>query len=306
MAEKEQFPTDVFTSLQELLKKEHSSQYFAYRSSRKKVNTILSGKHNSKLRGRGLDFEEARTYVKGDDIRNIDWKITARMQKPYTRVYTEEKEKPVLLVVDQSKSMFFGSQKRTKSVVAAEVGASIAFKVLKEGDRVGGIVFADNGIDVIKPKRDRKNTLHFLKKLEQRNRELKTSEPVAFKDALAETVMRIRNIATHDYLVVLISDFNRNSADVAKAIAQTAAHNDVILIKISDPLELKLPKEQFVIGNRTHQIYLNGHQGSYIEDYNDKVNNDFLLFEKKMNNYGVSVLKMNTVDDVDDQLKKVF
>jgi len=121
---------------------EHLSRGFSLLASKQKVRSLLGGKHASKLRGRGLDFEEVRNYVPGDDIRNIDWKVTARTQKTHSRVYSEEKEKPTLIVVDQSKSMFFGSQKRTKSVVAAELAALTAFKILKEGDRVGGIVFA--------------------------------------------------------------------------------------------------------------------------------------------------------------------
>ena len=111
---------------------------FSFQARKQKVKSILGGKHSSKLRGRGLDFEEVRTYVPGDDIRNIDWKVTARTQKTHSKGFSEEKEKPALIVVDQSKSMFFGSVKRTKSVVAAELAALAAFRILKEGDRVGG------------------------------------------------------------------------------------------------------------------------------------------------------------------------
>ena len=148
------YPPQVFTSLAELLRMEHVAHSFSLKAKKQKVNTILGGKHASKLRGRGLDFEEVRNYVKGDDIRNIDWKVTARTQKTHTRVFTEEKERPVLIVVDQSKSMLFGSQKRTKAVVAAELAAMLAFRVLKEGDRVGGVVIADKGTDILLPKRE--------------------------------------------------------------------------------------------------------------------------------------------------------
>ena len=134
----------IFVTLQDLLAKEHSAQGFSFLAKKQKVRSVLGGKHASKLRGRGLDFEEVRNYVAGDDIRNIDWKVTARTQKTHSRVYSEEKEKPTLIVVDQSKSMFFGSQHKMKSVVAAELAALASFRILKEGDRVGGIVFADD------------------------------------------------------------------------------------------------------------------------------------------------------------------
>ena len=209
MTEPRKYPKDIFITLNELLKMEHLSKGFSLLASKQRVRSVLGGKHASKLRGRGLDFEEVRNYVPGDDIRNIDWKVTARTQKTHSRVYSEEKEKPTLIVVDQSKSMFFGSKKRTKSVVAAELAALTAFKILKEGDRVGGIVFADNGIDIVYPKRDRKNILRFLEKIVLRNRELVDSKPVEFEKALAETLAKVKNIVTHDFLVVIISDFQR-------------------------------------------------------------------------------------------------
>ena len=149
MKDDTRYPPDVFVSLQSLLKMEHIASGFSFLAKKQKVRSILGGKHASKLRGRGLDFEEVRNYVAGDDIRNIDWKVTARTQKTHSRVFSEEKEKPALILVDQSKSMFFGSQRRTKSVVAAELAALAAFRIQKEGDRVGGVVFADDGFGFI-------------------------------------------------------------------------------------------------------------------------------------------------------------
>jgi len=238
------YPKNIFVSLNDLLKMEHLSKGFSFLASKQKVRSLLGGKHASKLRGRGLDFEEVRHYVPGDDIRNIDWKVTARTQKTHSRVYSEEKEKPTLIVVDQSKSMFFGSQKKTKSVVAAELAALTAFKVLKEGDRVGGIVFADNGIDIVYPKRDRKNILRFLEKIVTRNRELIDSKPIEFDKALAETLAKVKNIVTHDFLVVIISDFQRYRPELIKFITRISRHNDVILAKVYVPMEKSIPKKK--------------------------------------------------------------
>ncbi len=163
MSKKSHYPANVFVSLEDLLALEPIAKGFSFLANKQKVRTILGGRYASKLRGRGLDFEEVRNYVAGDDIRTIDWKVTARTQKTHSRVYSEEKEKPVLIVVDQSKSMFFGSQNKTKSVVAAELAALTAFRIAKDGDRVGAVVFGDNAIDVILPKRNKKNILFFLK-----------------------------------------------------------------------------------------------------------------------------------------------
>ena len=124
--------------------------------------SILAGRHRSKLRGRGLDFDEVRKYVSGDDIRNIDWKVTARVGETHTKVFTEERERPVLLIIDQSPSMFFGSKRFLKSVIAAHTAALCAWRVLEVGDRIGGAVFNDEKMDIVRPRRDRGNVQQLL------------------------------------------------------------------------------------------------------------------------------------------------
>lgn len=306
MTESSKYPKSIFTSLKELLKMEHLSRGFSFLASKQKVRSILGGKHASKLRGRGLDFEEVRNYVPGDDIRNIDWKVTARTQKTHSRVYSEEKEKPTLIVVDQSKSMFFGSQKRTKSVVAAELAALMAFKVLKEGDRVGGIVFADNGIDIIYPKRDRKNILRFLEKIVMRNRELIDSKPVEFDKALTETLAKVKNIVTHDFLVVVISDFQRYRPELVKFITRISHHNDVILAKIFDPMEQSIPKKKLIAGNEEKQLLIDGENTVLRNEFKTKFDNDFESFKVHMKKHHIPVLSIDTVNETDVQLKQLF
>ncbi|MEL4308196.1 DUF58 domain-containing protein [Joostella sp. CR20] len=306
MSKKEEYPENVFVSLQHLLKQEHTAQSFALLSRKHKVNSILSGKHASKLRGRGLDFEEVRNYVKGDDIRNIDWKVTARTQKTHTRVYTEEKEKPVLIVVDQSKSMFFGSVLKTKAVVAAELAAIAAFRVFKEGDRVGGVVFADEGFDVVAPKRSRKNIIHFLENIENRNRALKDSKAEAYEETLNAVIPRVRNIVTHDYLVVIISDFLRYSPTVIKAIAGISMHNDLILAKVTDPMEYAMPNTKFVASNQTHQIVVDGKNKKIKDAFIQGFEGDFYAFQSEMKKYQIPIFNVDTATPLDLQLKEVF
>ena len=296
----------IFVSLQDLLAKEHSAQGFSFLAKKQKVRSILGGKHASKLRGRGLDFEEVRNYVAGDDIRNIDWKVTARTQKTHSRVYSEEKEKPTLIVVDQSKSMFFGTQNKMKSVVAAELAALTAFRILKEGDRVGGVVFADNGIDIISPKRNRKNILRFFEHIVQRNQELEHSEPVNHEQATDAVFKKIRNIVTHDFLIVVISDFRRYSKDVIKNIAQMAQNNDVILAKVFDPMERVIPKTKLVIGDTKKQLNVDGKNRSIQQEFSEGFDTDFQNFENEMKKHRIPVLKFDTVQPVDDQLKNML
>ena len=306
MADSKKYPSNIFVSLNDLLKMEHLSRGFSFLASKQKVRSILGGKHASKLRGRGLDFEEVRNYVPGDDIRNIDWKVTARTQKTHSRVYSEEKEKPALIIVDQSKSMFFGSQKKTKSVVAAEIATLTAFKVLKEGDRVGGVVFADNGIDIIYPKRDRKNILRFLEKIVTRNRELIDSEPMEFNKALNNVLSKVKNIVTHDFLVVVISDFHRYNPDLTKFISRLSLHNDVILAKVYDPMEKMIPETKIIAGDTKRQLLLDGGERKLRDRFENTFINDFEKFKEQMKKHRIPVISIDTVKDTDVQLKELF
>lgn len=306
MEASKKYPTNIFVSLNDLLKMEHLSRGFSFLASKQKVRSILGGKHASKLRGRGLDFEEVRNYVAGDDIRNIDWKVTARTQKTHTRVYSEEKEKPALIIVDQSKSMFFGSQKKTKSVVAAEIAALTAFKVLKEGDRVGGVVFADKGIDIIYPKRDRKNILRFLEKIVTRNRELIDSEPIEFDKALNSVLSKVKNIITHDFLIVIISDFHRYNPDIIKFISRLSVHNDVILTKVYDPMEKMIPESIIIAGDKKHQLLLDGEEKKLRDRFKNAFTDDFEKFKEQMKKHRIPVLSIDTVTDTDIQLKEIL
>lgn len=306
MAKSQSYPKEIFTSLKELLKMERFARNFHFQPSRQKVKSVFGGKHPSKLRGRGLDFEEVRNYVQGDDIRNIDWKVTARTKVTHTRVFSEEKEKPALIVVDQSKSMFFGSKKRTKSVVAAELAAIAAFKVLKQGDRVGGVVFADQEIDVLKPKRDRRNILRFLEKIVHRNRALISGKATHFEEVLKQTMMKVQNLVSHDYLVVVISDFHRYTPAVMQFISRIKQHNDVVLIKVTDPMERNIPAMKFVAGDNETQISVDGKNEKLRKQFVEGFDTDLDEFKLQMKKHGVPVLSINTVDPVDEQLKEAF
>ena len=303
---KTEFPSDVFVSLQDLLKMEHHARNFSFLAKKQKVRSVLGGKHASKLRGRGLDFEEVRNYVPGDDIRNIDWKVTARTQKTHSKVFSEEKEKPAIILVDQSKTMFFGSQRKTKSVVAAELAALIAFRILKEGDRVGGIVFADNGNDIIFPKRDRKNILRFLEKIVVRNRQLKNHTELKFEERLKETLGKLRNIVTHDFLLVVISDFQRYSPEVVKAIKLLSQHNDIILAKIFDPMEKEIPAMKLVAGDGNKQIVIDGENKKLRQNFKEGFENDYSGFEAKMKKHRIPLIMLDTLSDVEVQLKDIL
>ena len=169
--------TRVHSTLDELVRLQFEARSVSLLP-RQPVASLLSGRHASRLRGRGLTFEELRDYRPGDDIRSMDWKATARLRKPHVRVYSEERERPVLLVVDQRSTMFFGSARTTKATAATELAALAAWSALDVGDRVGTLIFTDEDVVEIKPHRSRTNVLRICHELVQANGKLSASRNV--------------------------------------------------------------------------------------------------------------------------------
>ena len=198
--------------------------------------SVLNGRHASRLRGRGLNFEEMRDYLPGDDIRSIDWKATARTGSPHVRVFTEERDRPALLVVDQRMSMFFGSVLNLKSVTAAEAAAIAAFRIIEAGDRVGGIVFDDEDVVEYIPKRNQRTVYALLETIADRNQALHADRAVKQEPGSLNRVLEsVRRIAHHDHLVLVFSDFDGIDDTTHKRLSGIAAHNDVILFLVADP-----------------------------------------------------------------------
>ena len=236
----------VTITLDELVLLQSDARGFSFLP-RQPVHSLLSGRHSSRLRGRGLAFEELRHYSQGDDVRTIDWKATARLRSPHVRIYSEERERPVLLVVDQRRPMFFGSRRAMKSVAAAEVAALGAWRTLYAGDRVGGIVFSDSEIIDLRPQRSQNGVLRLLHEVVRLNHALAEETPysgeVTINQALEAAVRR----ATHDHLVVVISDLDGANEDTQRLATQLAAHNDVIIVAVYDPLGASLQNQQGMI-----------------------------------------------------------
>src|SRR5262245_20651442 len=196
----------VYADMAELVRMKFRTRGFSFLP-RQPVHSILAGRHASRLRGRGLNFEEIRRYLPGDDIRNMDWRVTARTRQPHVRVYTEERDRPVLLVIDQRQSMFFGSRRAMKSVVAAEataLAALAAWRVLQAGDRVGALVFDDQDVAEIPPQRSEQQVLRVLETVVRKNQALRVdSEHVPNPAMLNRVLERATRLAQHDFLVCL-------------------------------------------------------------------------------------------------------
>lgn len=200
------------------------------------------GRMNSAMRGRGLTFEELRNYLPGDDIRSIDWRVTARTTRPVVRVYSEEKERPALVVVDQRINMFFGSSRSMKSVTAAEAAMLCAWRILGSGDRVGGFVFGDAEVSEVKPHRSRNAVIAFADRIARENALLEADAPTASSSGQLDTVLdTVANVAHHDHLVVVISDFDGHTARTRDTLLRLSSRNDVVCLLVYDPFLLELP-----------------------------------------------------------------
>nr|WP_183505254.1 DUF58 domain-containing protein [Methylobacterium brachythecii] len=231
----------AFVALDDLLRLKHRAKGFSFLP-RQPVHSLLAGRHASRLRGRGLNFEELRHYFEGDDTRTIDWLATARRGSPHVRVYSEERDRPVLLLVDQRRSMFFGSRRAMKSVAAAEVAALAAWRVTSLGDRVGAIVFGDTEMVEVRPQGRDAGAVRVIAEVVRQNQTLTAAASSADAgNQLNAALARAARSATHDWLVCLITDVTGENEETKRLVTRLTAHNDVLAIPISDPLEHALP-----------------------------------------------------------------
>jgi uncharacterized protein (DUF58 family) len=233
----------VYVSLAQLMALEFPARGLSF-AARQPQGSILAGNHASRLRGRGLNFDELRRYQPGDDLRHLDWRASLRTGKPVVRTFTEERDRPALILVDQRMSMFFGSQRSFKSVVAAELGVLAAWIVFNAGDRVGGLVFNDSRIDSISPLRSRKRVEALCSRIAAQNQELDASSPDAEDaDQLDKVLQRCLALAGHDHLICIVSDFAGAGERTLQLMRQLAAHNDVIAMQVYDPIAINLPTD---------------------------------------------------------------
>lgn len=209
-----------------------------------------AGLRLSKQKGRGVDFAEVRQYQHGDDIRSIDWRVTARKNAPHTKVFREEREYPVLLFVDQSQLMFFGSQQRLKSVAAAELAARLAWHITGQGDRVGGVVLDNDGHHLFRPFRTAKATGRLLAQIASSNHSLRradeTFDETAGLSRLRSALEDLTHLRHQRLRIFVISDLVSASRSGALDIWQDALQrlgqrHQVTAIQITDPLDKALP-----------------------------------------------------------------
>lgn len=297
----------VVTSLEELIALQFRTQGFSLRPYQP-VRSLLSGRYGSRLRGRGLNFEEIRPYRPGDDIRNMDWKVTARTGKPHSRVYTEERDRPLVIVIDQRLSMFFGSRVNMKSVTATQLGAVAVWKATQDHDRAGAIIFDDYTIEQIRPHRSRRNVTRILSRMAAYSRNLAARKDNENNERMLNQVLEaIIARGGHDYIYVFVSDFFGVDDDSYWFVKQISRNNDLLLCLVHDPLAEKMPKTgRLTITDGSSRLEVDTSHSQLQQSFPGILAGRIDTLHEELSRFGVPTLPINTVDDVSEQLRRLL
>lgn len=296
---------DVYTDTAALARLRHDAHGFSFLP-RQPLSSPLSGRRRSRLRGRGLDFEELRNYRPGDDIRTMDWRVTNRTGRPHVRVFNEERDRPVMLVVDQRLGMFFGSRRKMKSVVAAELAAVSAWRVLDQGDRVGSILFNDFRLEQFRPARSPRMLMHSLSRLSAMNGELRAdqAQPSA-PERLGEALAVAERMVGHDYLLCILSDFAGWDEACLASVKRMARHNDLIAGVVYDPLEQDISRaSSLVVSDGHYQLQLDPQHRELGRRFEASFHSSLSGLSRELRKHGMPVLPINTVEPVFRQLRQ--
>ncbi|WP_282167579.1 DUF58 domain-containing protein [Shewanella japonica] len=298
--------SDIYVSIEQLRKLQYQAVGVNF-TPRQAVNSVLNGRYSSKLRGRGLNFEELRHYRPGDDIRCMDWKVTKRTGKPHIKVYTEERERNVYLIVDQRAAMFFGSKGKMKSVICAELAALIGWRIVGAGDRIGALVFNDDSASVIPAKRGGQHLAQIFKSIVKQNHQLGASNnSTRASDSLNQSWHKTAQVCGHDSLIIYIGDGNGWNDKTTHLMKNIRRHNEVIACNIIDALEQKLPSmAQMVVSDGKLQIQFDA-LGKNQQQYQQQIESKLTLYAQTARKYRIPLLTINTIDPVSTQLINAF
>lgn len=243
----------------------------------KKTKAHLVGGHLSPFKGRGMEFSEVRQYQPGDDIRTIDWRVTARTGEVHTKIFQEERERPVFILLDLQDSMFFGSKNRFKSTLACLQAARAFWAAFNSGNRVGALLNNLHNHLELKPSNRRKDGLRLLQKvLELHNQRLhqlyknRTEEDTykINKTALIDSLIRLRHLTKGGCLIYIFSDFMDFSPECDKQLAHLAQHNDIYGIMLTDPIEQNIPVAgQFKLTDGKQIVSFNSRSAKNLANY---------------------------------------
>jgi len=278
-----------------------------------RINSLQTGAYVSHFRGRGMEFDESRPYQPGDAPRSIDWRVTARSTTAYTKLFREERERPVLVCADLRSNMHFATRGCFKSVNAARAAALIAWAAHHRGDRLGGLIFGDTTHRELKPRLGRRAALRFVHQLAEHrdwpnpNKKgllaphgARPFSEISEKgsDPFAQAMSSLRRVARPGSLVVVISDFIGFDRAAQSYLSSVARHNEVLAVFMNDPLERKLPPPgRYRIVSPDDELSIDTFATAARRDYENEFAQRTEILEKFCHRYGVHLMPMSTDDD---------
>jgi uncharacterized protein (DUF58 family) len=265
-----------------------------------RVNSLQTGAYISHFRGRGMEFDESRPYQPGDDPRSIDWRVTARSTTAYTKLFREERERPVLVVVDLRATMHFATQGCFKSVNASRAAALLAWAAHHRGDRLGGLIFGDTVHRELKPRLGRQAALRFVHELAE-HADWATHDRAAGDDGAAQltrAMSSLRRVARPGSLVVVLSDFIGLTRASQSYLASVARHNEVLAVLLNDPFERELPPPgRYRLVSVDDEMAIDTYASAVRRDYREAFDARAREFEAFCQRYGIHLMPMATTDD---------
>lgn len=300
----------MMISFEELLTLRHQLDDFSHLPKMNQAS-LLVGAYRSKKRGRGIDFDQVRPYLIGDDVRNIDWKVTAKTRQAHTKLFYEEKERPVFILLDQSNSLLFSTNLQLKSTVCAKLGAMIGWWSYDKQDRFGGLVFNSYQIKRIPARLSKKNLFHFFHSITELNHDLVQSslmpercstDRIPFIDPLSEALKETKSNLKSGSLIVVICDERNLSASAHSILKQLSFKNELLLMPVYDPLDHELPKSTqltFQQGNKI--LTLNGLDLKTQQLYQQKVAERLTLWQTLVKESKASYYPISTAKEIAEQ-----
>ena len=265
---------------------------------------MLAGGHKSRFRGRGMDFDQVRIYQPGDDVRSIDWRVTARTQVPHTKIFSEERERPILVISDLRSPMFFGSQ-RLKSVVACEISAALAWAGLAANDRAGGLVFGPRQQVDIKSRRSHHAVLQFIHALHEYSAQL--VEPQIDRYSLADILEESRQFILPGSTVFIVSDFHDLDNHCERHLFELSRHGNLNFCHVYDDIETELPPPSlYAVTDGQHQTMLDSSNTQLRQRFVDAFSQRSQHLRKLSEQLSAGLLLFNSSDSVMSVLARAY
>ena len=271
-----------------------------------KVRSQNSGGYLSRFKGRGMEFDEARPYQPGDDVRTIDWRVTARRGETHTKLFREERDRSVIFWVDFRAPMYFATRGAFKSVFAAKAAAALGWSARIQGERLGGLAFSEDGHKEVRPATGDHAVMNLIRMLADYS-EKKPAEtsPKARRDAIRNSLARLRRVARPGSLIFLISDFRGLDRQCEHHFRALAPHNDLVLLHLFDRLEADLPKAGYYrVKGSQRNLLLNASDKHRRAEHRDKFQRHHDSIEDLCRRYRMHQLACSTEDDVLDILRQ--